>query len=289
MANARVPVDLLNPGQVFACHGLVEAAQTLLGEVRAGFDWSDASQAWFQLNAPGDSDPVAAVLAFLAGAEVRALAPERSGVRVEKKWGVDTELVQSGHPFYYGEPRSSATLPAILRHAGVEIVVDHWGDATVRDSVKFWAGAQGKPGAAFLGEALELARTQLASAADDPFSVAAPQPSSFRLDWRRDYVPLGVGFSLNNHKSSMVPLGYPLVEVLGAIGLTHARPQRPNRRDKLVYRYRVGGATSMPAVLFRAVLGCADLPFPSRTFRVRLDWPGQENQARCITDITEET
>ena len=33
----------------------------------------------------------------------------------------------------------------------------------------------------------------------------------------------------------------------------------------------------------------ARLPFPRRTFRMTLEWPGQENQARCITDVVEET
>ncbi len=31
MAEATIPVDLRNPGQVFACLGLMEAAEVLLG------------------------------------------------------------------------------------------------------------------------------------------------------------------------------------------------------------------------------------------------------------------
>jgi CRISPR-associated protein Csx14 len=31
------------------------------------------------------------------------------------------------------------------------------------------------------------------------------------------------------------------------------------------------------------------LPFPTRNFTMQLDWPGQENQARCITTVREET
>ena len=41
MAEADIPVDLLNPGQVFACLGFVEAAEVLLGDATGGFDWSD--------------------------------------------------------------------------------------------------------------------------------------------------------------------------------------------------------------------------------------------------------
>jgi CRISPR-associated protein Csx14 len=82
-------------------------------------------------------------------------------------------------------------------------------------------------------------------------------------------------------------LGYPLVELLAAIGLQNARPARIKPRDKLAYRYGVSGAM-LPTVFARAVLGGVDLGFPSRKFRMRLGWPGQEGQARCIIDAQEE-
>jgi CRISPR-associated protein Csx14 len=83
-------------------------------------------------------------------------------------------------------------------------------------------------------------------------------------------------------------LGYPAVELLAAIGLQNARPARPDRRDRLTYRYAVAGVC-LPAMLLRAALGAAEFPFPRRVFRMQLDWPGQEGQARCITDVIEET
>jgi CRISPR-associated protein Csx14 len=125
----------------------------------------------------------------------------------------------------------------------------------------------------------------------DPFSVSAPQSSSFRFDWRRDYVPIDAGFSLNEH-GKLEPRGYPLVEILAAIGLANARPARLR---KLEYRYGVVGRAHasdpahLPLPFVRAALGCAPLPFPFRRFRMDLDWPGQENQARCITTVSEES
>jgi CRISPR-associated protein Csb3 len=62
MAEARIPVDLLNPGQVFACLGFLEAAEVLLGGAEGGFDWTDATDARFGLRAAGEQNPVAAVL-----------------------------------------------------------------------------------------------------------------------------------------------------------------------------------------------------------------------------------
>ena len=45
----------------------------------------------------------------------------------------------------------------------------------------------------------------------------------------------------------------------------------------------------LPTVLARAVLGAQGLGFPLRVFRMRLGWPGQEGQARCIIDAEEDT
>jgi CRISPR-associated protein Csx14 len=174
------------------------------------------------------------------------------------------------------------------------LALEHWGDETERDNVKFWAGAGGYPGSALARDALELVRGQAVANVDDPFAFSAPQSSSFRLDWRRDYIPIHLGFSLNDH-GDIVAMGYPLVELLAAIGLTHARPKRPERRSKLRYEYAAPGreratdTTWLPPNLLRAALGGADLPFPMRRFLMLLDWPGQEGQARSITTVTEET
>jgi CRISPR-associated protein Csx14 len=198
-------------------------------------------------------------------------------------------------------PDSPAALPIVLRAETpnargqsrlVEVHVDHWADggASGRDNVKFWAGAAGYPGAALARDALAFIAgagdntiTDLAAA---PFAFTAPMSSSFRFDWRRDYIPLETGFSLNAH-SGMMPVGYPLVELLAAIGLQNSRPARVDPRDKLAYRYGVS-SVRLPAVLARTVLGGGASGFSTRVFRMRLGWPGQEGQARCIIDAEEE-
>lgn len=291
MAEARIPVDLFNPGQVFACLGLVEAAEQLrLAEVAGGFDWRDPADTGFLLAADGAIDPVAHVLAFLAEAEVAATAPARSP-HDAGKWSVPTErLDPEDDRFPFPDPPSPATLPARLTgRAGRSLTVEHWGDATDRDNVKFWAGSGGYPGVALMRDALDLVRDRLTDAAADPFALAAPQSSSFRFDWRRDYIPMDVGFSPNDH-AGLTMVGFPLVEILAAIGLQHARPQR---LAKLDYRYAVIAAPASGPLLdplfLRAGLGGATQPFAHRRFRMRLGWPGQENQARCITDVFEES
>ncbi len=297
MAYASIPVDVFNPGQVFACLGLAEAAEVLHGGSEAGFDWSDEANARFSLWADGADNPLHSVLDFLGAASVLTTAPSGSA-NDTARWDLPTVQNAPDAPFPFPDPDSPATLPAVLEHDGRRVVVDHWGD-TQRDNVKFWAGAGGYPGAALLRDGLDLVRTairtDLPRVAVDPFALSAPQSSSLRLDWRRDYVPLDAGFSLNEHP--MEPRGYPLVEILAAIGLTHARPERPDLRDKLAYRYGIIGRGSndephdfcrVPLLFGRAALGCASLPWPTRRFRMALKWPGQENQARCITTVTEE-
>ncbi|WP_295886864.1 type I-U CRISPR-associated protein Cas8c [uncultured Thiohalocapsa sp.] len=294
MARASIPVDLFNPGQVFACLGFVEAAAEILGDAKGAFDWSEAKSARFQLDAIGEEHPVQAVLGCLATAKVSSISPPGTELCTEK-WSVPTRKLGSDESFPFMVPDSPATLPARLdckwQGRPVRIVIDHWGDTTDRDNVKFWAGSGGYPGAGLVRDALELVRADLPDCADDPFALSKPQSSSFRFDWRRDYVPLDAGFSPNLH-GQVTMTGFPVVELLAAIGLSHARPKR-TERNKLEYRYSLPGITDPKTlydpILLRAALGGADLGLPHRDFVMQLGWPGQENQARCITNVIEET
>ena len=297
MGEASISVDLMNPGQVLASLGLLEAAEQLLGGAEGAFDWRYPGRERFHVRARGETSPVEEVLRFIDSAEAVALMPSQCTLADDwtASWGpAPRELPpDTGYPIPL--PRSPATLVCALVHGNKRLLLEYWGDErteTGRDNFKLWAGAGGYPGAALARDALDLIRGRAREAIDDPFSLSAPQSSSFRLDPRRDYVPLESGFSLNAH-SHIVPLGYPLVELLGAIGLNHARPRRGE--SKLDYTYAVAGRDEsapdlwLSPALLRASLGGAALPFPMRRFRMTLNWPGQENQARSITAVTEES
>ncbi len=298
MGESSIPVDVLNPGQVFACLGLVEASIVLCGRTRAGFDWRDPTAVRFNLEAAGERPPVDVVLAFLAAATVRTRAPRGSALTTNK-WDIDTEPDVGSNEFPFDVQSSPATLPAVLigpAAAGVEarIEITHWADKTRSDSVKFWGGSGGMPGARLAYDSLEAVKDRITASAADPFSVAAPQSNSFRLDWRRDYIPIDAGFSLNKH-GDFTSVGYPLVEVLAAIGLTYARPHK-TPRTKLEYHYAIIGTDSriceswlLDPILLRAALGGAEVPFPRRRFCMHLGWPGKEGQSRAITTVTEES
>ena len=141
MADASIPVDLFNPGQVFACLGFMEAAEVLVGGAMAAFDWSGQG-ARFLLSAAGPEQPIQLVLDFLAGAEVVALAPSDTAAldAWNKTWG-RAERLPVGAAFPFPDPPSPATLPALLRNGSRGLHFEHWGDQTLRDNVKFWAGA----------------------------------------------------------------------------------------------------------------------------------------------------
>jgi CRISPR-associated protein Csx14 len=296
MAEAAIPVDFFNPGQVFACLGFIEAADVLLGGAEGVFDWSDASASLFRIRANGDMSPIKAVLEFIHRAEAKAIAPEGSASLAAWRgsWGPDPMQINRGLGYPFPDPSTPAILVCLLGDGKNVLSLDHWGDATDRDNVKFWAGAGGYPGASLARDALELVRGRVADAVDNPFALSAPQSSSFRLDWRRDYIPIDTGFSLNAH-GDIDTLGFPLVELLAALGLSYARPKRSDRRNKLEYEYAVVGRATpaesfwLPPPLLRASLGVAAFSFPMRHFRMLLNWPGQEGQARSITTVTEES
>ena len=306
MAEASIPVDLLNPGQVFACLGFMEAAEVLCGPCEGRFAYGGSeSRVSFVLRVNGGEDPVQKVLKFLAEAEVKEVAPfgwsvplkprkEETDNRYAKRLAEHEAWLKSlerSSAFPSPGPESPATLTAALRAGGKEIRLDYWTDGSSRPDVKFWAGAGGYAGSALTRDALALVSTlgdnALADAAQDPLNVSAPQSSSFRFDWRRDYIPLDAGFSPNEH-GGIEMIGYPFVELLAAIGMQNARPARIDARNKLSYRYGVSSAM-LPTVFARVILGGETLGFPIRLFRMRLGWPGQEGQARCITDAQEET
>ena len=298
MAESTVPVDLLNPGQVFACVGLLEATEILQGNATGAFEWGGA-ETLFHV-ASGDHEPPAErVMRFLEEAEVVARVPWGSpNLDAWKKgWGPMPEVDDKDDPFPFPDPGSPATLPVVLRDdSGNKIPLDHWADATRRDTVKLWAGARGKPGAAITRDSLDVARGRIRQHATNPFALSGPQTISFRFDWRRDYIPVQDGFSPNSHRRSATGggirmVGFPLVEILAAIGLGNARPQR---RDKLRYRYGVLGRSGerlLEPLFHRAALGAGSSPVagnPFRRFAMHLDWPGQEDQARCIAHVSEE-
>ena len=64
MAQSSIPVDLFNPGQVFACMGFLEAAELLVGNAVGSFEW-------LHLVSEARSKIVSTVITSLAGSSER--------------------------------------------------------------------------------------------------------------------------------------------------------------------------------------------------------------------------
>jgi CRISPR-associated protein Csx14 len=202
MGRAVIPVDLRNPGQVFACLGFLEAAEVLCGSAQGGFEWDNGET--FLLDAAGENDPVAAVLEFLRGCTVNACSPAETR---SDRFGVAT--IQLDGQESPAPALKDSELPVRLSHCGRVLRLEHWADGChLRDKVKFWGGAGGYSGAARTRDLIQAFRSMDAGPADkgvsDPFNAAGFVSSGFRLEMRRDYVPIDLGFSVNSHNDMRI-------------------------------------------------------------------------------------
>lgn len=159
MAEAEIPVDLFNPGQVFACLGFLEAADILLEDVEGGFDWSSQADVKFVLRAKGERNPVEHVLNFLAETQIESWGPVGYKNPVPKKGGRTDEddgdqdderddaesdvaeasiVLSKVFPDRTGDRMS---LPIRLGGGNQPIVeLGHWADGSSRNNFKLYAG-----------------------------------------------------------------------------------------------------------------------------------------------------
>jgi CRISPR-associated protein Csb3 len=317
MAVDTIPVDLFNPGQVFACLGFLEAADVLLGDAEGGFDWRAENSAVFALRAAGKENPFATVLEFLAEAEPKRWAPVGYADPPPNKGKADGE----GDPEDdYGDQTAasvlelSSTFPAKtgdrmslpIRIGGGNrplVELGHWADGSSRRSFKLYAGnrsadriaramlkgirkkpttrqkANGQPGDLKTKGLMQLWAADRAALIKSPFEVVTPMGGSFNLDPRGTWTAIDAGYSLNQHKHAIQ--ASPVVEFLAAWGLEHARPCEFAVRQ---VRYAAWGA-SLPPTLARAALSGALATIPQRRFRFDLDLSGKN---KVVTFAQEE-
>lgn len=288
MAESRIPVDLFNPGQVFACLGFLEAAEVLLGEAEGGFDWRDHANVRFLLRAKGGAEPVGEVLRFLAEAEIRRIAPAHHDDRTprQKKEAQD-EAKKSGKPVSPSPPlppdievtdafpaRESDrnSLPIRLRCAGMPPVdLTHWADGGRRDPFKLYAGNRSAFDIATEMQRLvaSLHRAKRDDLAARPFDVTLPMGGSFNFDPRGAWTALDAGYSLNDQGHRVA--SSPVVEILAAWGLEHARPRKIGLR---LYRYAAWQGVLPPVLARPAIAGALDA-IAARHFVFRLDLSGK--------------
>jgi CRISPR-associated protein Csx14 len=302
------------PGR-FACLGFLEAADVLLGRAEGGFDWTNDGNETFALSAGGKRDPFERVLEFLAGAEVKALAPpgwrpkekqknEPKKEKVRKKRNKELADLVRTDCMPSRAPETTAALPIQIR--GVfdqkerRIALTHWADSDAgRKDFKLYAGNRSaltiasamiagtgaKPNSGQnIGDVDTKGATQLwgenqATLIEAPFDVLTPMGGSFNFDPRGAWTAIDAGYSPNEHNHAVQ--ASPIVEILAAWGLEHARPIEFGLRQ---VRYAAWGL-SLPPMLARAALSGALTAVPLRWFRFELELSGKN---KVVTFAQEE-
>lgn len=278
MGQVTIPVDLLNPGQVFGCLGLLEAADVLCGPAEGGFDW--AGQCGFMLRAENAENPIREILSYLTEAELKTVTPS--------DWAPDnvrSEDVERTDSFPTKNPDRMA-MPIILR--GKEkpaILLSHWCDGSSRDEFKLYSGnrtamsiassmlrgSNSKNGKSKDSGVLGLWQKHRDKLLADPFNTLTAMGGSFNFDPRGAWTPIDVGYSPDELKPKQKVMASPLVELMAIFGLEHARPVKISNRT---YRYAVWNQL-LPAQLARAALGCSFIHGMNRYFRFRLELSGK--------------
>jgi CRISPR-associated protein Csb3 len=287
MAQASIPVDLFNPGQVFACMGFLEATEVLLGNARGGFAWSHSGD-FFNIDTGGHASTIEVVLDFVKEAEVKWLSPRCD---LKERDGGDTEVLDGIAAS--GDPKN-ADLPGVLRsrHNGTEheMTVGFWADGSSRFATTFKKSTNGASAHIRLNNALRaLKQWETKHVAVDPFNQEARTESLFRLDPRGSVDPIHGGFSPDSlRKGAKGGLDvrvatYPICELLAILGLEHARPER---LDSNRFAYCVWDRP-LPPVLARAAIGGQRGFGRMRRFLVEHE-EVKKGGDRKMSDVTEE-
>src|SRR5690606_7827980 len=203
MAESKIPVDLFNPGQVFACLGFMELADVLLGDAEAGFNWSNLKQIEFHLSAAGERNPFEVILGFLKTATLKILRP----VGVDGEWPQDAvETEEFPAPLSElrdstGKKYTASALPIFLESGEWKFNVSSSLEGDKREALKLFAGQQ--VAAKLMANVLRGDSTkkgtvgveQLAPEPGNPFKTA-PVGGRFGYDSRGAWDALNAGFSI---------------------------------------------------------------------------------------------
>jgi CRISPR-associated protein Csb3 len=292
MSTATIHVDLLNPGQVFACLGFFEAADVLLGDAEGGFNWGGAGTATFALTAAPGRNPFETVLEFLAEAKIEVIRPKD----VVGPWPERSipsgnfpaplrQLLKSNKKGY-----TANALPLAITDGKNRLSVTNWLEGDGRGVLKLFAGNQ--VGAQLISSMLDgqgsaVGLKQLLSKIKsdgfrDPFEVTGPVGGRFGYDARGAWDAIRLGTSLD--KQGVLIEVSPHVEILAALGLEHARPEF---RGNYEIRYSVWGHV-FPIALARAALTAAHVLLPRGRYRVFRAHLGDDKQYKKCFPAQEE-
>jgi CRISPR-associated protein Csb3 len=269
--NITVPVDLTNPGQFFACCGLLELADRL---------WPGV-EGWFECAKPQCNFQIAAS----TGANLRSLLTNVTSLQFD----IDTIDGKGSNE----DDEDGALFVPIFIESPVKLTLDWWLDK----SIKTWAGSMKER--RILKAMLSAINPETSDPLNDAKAVFDPLSTSksgkrnskpkkrepFYFDCRRgsNAHPLDSGFSPDSQ--SMESNCFPAVEAMCFIGLQRARPAPddiPNRSSYTAW------ANPLPInVIAPVVCGiipvCSSLAFRFDNF-YRTDQKKHKSYSRAIRE-----
>lgn len=322
MAAASIPVDLTNPGQVFACLGFLEAAEVLLRDAQGGFDWSVGGSPTFFLSSSGDRNPFEHVLEFLANAEVRTFAhvgfslgaerdteseekedddgieaPEQQDADENGAAGSDVELSE----VFPAKRGDALALPIrIGTRDGRWVELSHWCDGSGLETFKLYSGnrsAESIARAMINGTRESLRKGQAVGdlktcgiatlwAEQRAALVAKPFDVLGPIGGSFNFDPRGAWTALDAGYSPNTQghrvVASPVVELLAAWGLQYTRPVTWPVRQVRYAVWRDRLGVELARVAFQGALRCIE----HKLFRFELALSGKN---KVVTFAGEET
>lgn len=306
MTLASIPVDLFNPGQVFACLGFMELAEDLLGSVEVGFIWSEGMVSRFELRANGQVNPFEFILEILAQAKIREVEPRGWPGHHEDDANVE-ECFPSQVKDHFDKQNKKWTRTSLPVSISLpldghrrSIALSNWTDGSSRPLFKLYSGnrsahsiatnmVRGKrakptkrdPGGKVEFKGLfQLWQERRSELIEAPFDVLCSMGGSFNFDPRGGWTPIDAGFSPDQQSYGVS--ASPVVELLATWGLEHTRPDEYETRQ---VRYGVWQGL-VPPMLARVALSGIEIVRPFRRFRFALALSGKN---KVVTFPTEET
>ena len=287
MRESTIPVDPTNPGQVLACLGFMEIAELLVGPVECRFDWSNGAAVRFVLRTETAVQPFEAVLDFLASCTVEEVSPD--GVRA------------SGVLLFPGRPKDTKDPPAALlghwQGKPLRLPLSHWADGSSRKSFKLHAGrlvgwkvAKDMLDGTFTSTKTpkrdndglkSLLTSNRAALIAHPFDQLTALAGTYCFDARRGWTGLDAGYSPNEHKGNHSVAGSPVVELLAAIGLQHARPRELGGRRVEYFVW----SSPLPPALARVALTGNSSVCATRRFQFTMAVSGKNKLVRAAQEV----
>jgi CRISPR-associated protein Csx14 len=203
LPDITLDVDLRNPGQFFACCGLLELASRLWPGSEGWFAGEGSRAAFHIATHSGHNDPL--------GEIVRKLCETNDLVAIAKDEAIE-KLQADRQPV--------VLLPFDLR---LDWWLDSYGEGD-KSELKVWAGQQTpvRNVNGLRSAWREIIERPLNTSAERLFSQRWPTSGRFGFDPSASWEALDVGFSPD--EQGIPVLTSPATEILGAIGLQRCRP-----------------------------------------------------------------